>query len=357
MAEDAEDKSEDPTEKRLQETLEKGNVPFSREFAAAASIGAILTAYSLFLPGFIYDLTMLLRSLLGNLHDWPLDTPSDAQNLMVLVGRFLILAMAPIILPLLVAGLLASIAQNQPRLVFNRIVPKFSKISPASGLKRLFGKHTMVELLRSLTKYGAALIVGLAVFGWWWQDVMSLYQRPVIAIPPSIYDASLSVIGSILFFVMILGTADFFYERWRWFGDIRMTKQEVKDEHKQSEGDPAIKQKTRSVARSRARARMMSQVPDATVVIANPTHFAVALRYRYGEDRVPRVLAKGQDLIALKIRAIAEESGVQVVEDKPLARSLYKAVRVDADLPVEFYVPVAQIIRTVMETEKARAGR
>ncbi|WP_075997084.1 EscU/YscU/HrcU family type III secretion system export apparatus switch protein [Salaquimonas pukyongi] len=357
MAEEAADKSEDPTEKRLQDTLDKGNVPFSREFAAAASIGAILVAYSLFLPDFIYDLTLLLRSLLGNLHDWPLDTPSDAQNLMSLVARFLILAMAPIILPLIAAGVIASLVQNQPRLVLNRIVPKFSKISPAAGLGRLFGKHTVVELLRSLTKYGAALIVGLAVFGWWWQDVMSLYQRPVIAIPPSILDASLSVIGSILFFVMILGAADFFYERHRWFGEIRMSKQEVKDEHKQSEGDPAIKQKTRAVARSRARARMMSQVPDATVVIANPTHFAVALRYRNGEDRVPKVLAKGQDLIALKIREIAEQNGINVVEDKPLARTLYKAVRVDADLPVEFYVPVAQIIKTVMETEKARMGR
>ncbi|MCB1439748.1 MAG: flagellar biosynthesis protein FlhB [Nitratireductor sp.] len=353
---DGEDKSEDPSEKRLRETLEKGQVPFSREITALASVTAILAVFMLLLPSFVVDLTRVLQSVFANLREWPLDTPSDAQHLLKLVFFAVILGLAPVILPLMLAGLLSSLAQNQPRFVLSRIAPNFSKISPANGAKRLFGKQALVELAKSLVKFGAAAIISAIVVAKWKDVVLGLHQKAIIGIPAIISEISINVLATLIVFVLILAVADFFYEKNKWFDDIRMTKQEVKEEHKQSEGDPHIKQKTRSVARSRARTRMMQQVPEATVVIANPTHFAVALRYQFGEDRVPKVLAKGQDLLALKIRQIAEENGVRVIEDKPLARALYKAVTVNAELPVEFYVPVAAIIRNVMAAEKRLAN-
>ena len=156
------------------------------------------------------------------------------------------------------------------------------------------------------------------------------------------------------FTIVSLGIVDLIWVRREWYNDLKMTHQEVKDERKQSEGDPQVKMRVNSLARDRARRRMIDQVDQATLVVANPTHFAVAMRYNPATDNAPVVLAKGQDLIALKIRERAETNDIPVIEDKPLARSLYKAANIDKEIPAEFYVPIAKLIRILSEEEKKR---
>lgn len=359
MSEDAdkESKTEDPSEKKIRDTLEKGNVPFSREFTAAFSVLAILLMTVFYIPVFIADMTAALTGLLANISDWPMTSPSDTMNLFNAIGVFFLWHLSPIILPLLVFGLAASLGQNLPRFAIERIKPKFSKISPAKGLKRLFGKQTVAEFFKSSVKFGSAGIVAGIICYLHLESVLQHSVIEAVKIPQTIHDLSVQVIAALVLFVAALGIADFFYVRHTWYDELKMTRQEVKDELKQSESDPMIRQKTRSVARDRARRRMISDVESATLVIANPTHFSVALRYRHEVDRVPFVLAKGQDRIALKIREVAESNDIPVIEDKKLARALYSSAEVQKELPAEFYVPVAFIIRQLLEKEKQVAGR
>ena len=351
---DKESKTEDPSEKKIRDTLEKGDVPFSRELSNVFSIATLLVVAYFYLPAFAVSLTQLLQGMIANAGDWPVDTPNDTMNLVAAVMRAVIFGLAPVILPLLVAGVLAALVQNQPRMVLNRIAPKFNRISPAKGLERLFGKQTVREFFKSIFKFSAAGMVATIVCMSQMDFVLHHVIIESVRIPVAVQQLTLQVLTVLVLTIAILGVADLAFARRDWWDKIKMTRQEVKDEHKQAEGDPHIKMRTRSIARDRARKRMIAQVPSATLVVANPTHFAVAMRYRPLEgDTVPRVLAKGQDLIALKIREIAEENGVPVIEDKPLARSLYKAVNVDADLPFEFFVPVARIIRLLMDKERS----
>lgn len=350
---DKESKTEDPSDKKIRDALDKGDTPFSREVVNVASLMMLVLVAYFYLPQFTVVMTGKLQGILANAGDWPADTPSDTYRLFSSVTWLVMLGLAPVVLPLLLAGLAAALTQNQPRIVLTRIAPKFERISPAKGLKRLFGKQTVRELWKSLFKFAAAGVVATVVLAAQTEFILHHLVIETIRVPASLQQLALQVIGSLALTMVILGAADFFWSRRDWWEKLKMTRQEVKDELKQSEGDPHIKMRTRSVARERARKRMIGQVPLSTVVIANPTHFAVAMRYVQGEDTVPHVLAKGQDLIALKIRAIAEEHGIPVIADKPLARSLYKSVEVDAELPIEFYVPVARIIRVLLEKERA----
>lgn len=345
-------KTEDPSEKKIRDTLEKGDVPFSKELSNVFSITMLVVVAYFYLPQFTIALTEKLQGVLANASDWPADSPSDTYHLFSSLFYLVILGLAPIILPLLIAGVGSALMQNQPRLVITRIAPKFERISPAKGLKRLFGKPTVREFWKSLFKFAAAGVVATIVCLSQADFVLHHLVIEAILIPVSLQKLAMQVIGWLVLTMTILGAADVFWSRQDWWEKLKMTKQEVKDEHKQSEGDPMVKMRSRSIARDRARKRMISQVDEATLVIANPTHFAVALRYAPETDTVPKVLAKGQDLIALKIREVAEEAGIPVIEDKPLARSLYKSVEVDTDLPFEFYVPVARIIRLLMDKEK-----
>lgn len=351
---DKDSKTEEPSAKKIRDTIEKGDVPVSRELTNVFSVATLLVVAYFYLPSFAISLTQSLQGILANAGDWPVDTPSNTMNLVAAIMKMVILGLAPVILPLLVAGVVSALVQNQPRMVLNRIAPKFNRISPAKGLERLFGKQTVREFFKSIFKFSAAGMVATVVCLSQMDFVLHQLIVESVRIPASVQQLALQVLTVLVLTIAILGAADLAFVRQDWWDKIKMTRQEVKDEHKQAEGDPHIKMRTRSIARDRARKRMIAQVPTATLVVANPTHFAVAMRYRPLEgDTVPRVLAKGQDLIALKIREIAEEHAVPVIEDKPLARSLYKAVKVDTDLPFEFFVPIARIIRVLMDKERS----
>lgn len=355
--EDKDSKTEDPSDKKIQETLDKGNVPFSKEITNVASLFAILLVAYFALPASAGKLTNILHSMFANINDWPLDSAEEAENLFTTIRQRLLWVLVPIILPLIVIGLGSALSQNQPRLVLNRISPKFEKVSLMKGLKRLFGKQTVREFSKSLVKMGGAGFIAFSVLYIEKDYILSLIMVDQNLIPAVIHSLFLKLVFGLAITMITLGVADYVWVRKDWFDDQKMSKQEVKDEMKQSEGDPALKQKARAIGQNRSRKRMIKEVDNATLVIANPTHFAVAIRYRQGIDDVPVVLAKGQDLIALKIRSVAEGNDIPVFEDKPLARALYKVARIDKEIPAEFYIPVAALIRGLMKVENKVANK
>lgn len=346
-------KTEEATPRKIEDALRKGNTPFARELTSFASIAAI--AVALQIASYVFHGSALdtLRSFIGQAHDIRIGTLSDLNQLIGLLAGGLAVLIVPLLV-LMAAGIAASIVQNPPRMVLQRISPELSRISLAAGWNRLFGQHGRIELAKAIIKFGIiSAVVAIFAAGHKYEIINTLLIAPpdlprlIVAKTTSLF----LIVGAVLTALVVL---DIFWSRMKWRHDLRMSKQEVKDEHKQSEGDPIVKARQRSIARERARKRMLASVPRATLVIANPTHYAVALRYVRGEQAAPIVVAKGLDFIALKIREIAEENGIPVIEDRALARSLYEVVKPDRPIPQEFYKAVAEIIIHLMSSTKAR---
>lgn len=346
MAEDTdkESKTEAATEKRVRDAIEKGDIPFSREAPVFASILGFLLALAFFARGQAAQLAQSLSPLLDEPRGFRLETGEDATMLLhqvaLTTGRFLL----PFLLLLCVCSLAASLLQNLPRFVGDRITPKWSRVSPVAGMSRIFGLQGQVEFLKSVVKFLSVSVVAILLLrSERTRAVNAMFVDPS-QLPELILTVSIRLVSAVAIAIIVIVAGDLVWSRIRWQRSLRMSRQDIKDEHKQSEGDPSVKARLRSLAQDRARNKMLANVDRATVVIANPTHFAIALRYEPTENPAPLVLAKGQDLIALRIRAIAEEKGIAVIEDKPLARSLYDAVQVDQTIPAEFYRAVAQIL-------------
>lgn len=354
---DRESKTEEATDKKLRDAIEKGNVPFSREAASLASLGGILTIAGLLLTGNVVHLRLTLERFIDNPGGWSLENGADVIQLFYAVGLDVARLLVPIILILAVTGIASSLLQNPPQLVFDRIQPDPSRISIVAGWRRLFGAQALVEFLKAVFKFCVIGFVGFLIMRAAQGDVVKVMFMEPGAIPELVRVLVMKLLGALVIATIVLAAADLVWSRVHWQRELRMTRQEVKDEMKQMQGDPILKARMRSLARDRSRRRMMSAVPRATVVIANPTHYAVALRYVREENGAPLVIAKGQDLIALKIRHIAEEHGVPVVEDKLLARSLYESVEVDKTIPAEFYKAVAEIILFLMARGGSAAPR
>lgn len=343
-AADRDSKTEPATEKKKRDSIEKGQTPSSREAIHFASLLGILLAASLMLGSATGSLVTTLRDLMdlsgevsfGNLSDALLMFDAVAME----VGRFLL----PLVLICGLAPIIAAMLQNSPRIVFERIRPKLSRLSVKEGGRRLFGRQGRVEFAKSVLKLAAiALVVAVLLGADFYTMTNAMFGDPS-AIPELVRIISVRLLAGVCVATVVLVVADLVWSRFHWEHELRMTRQEVKDELKQAEGDPIQKARRLSVARGRARRRMIASVPTATVVVANPTHYAVALRYRRGEDNAPLVVAKGRDLVALKIREIAEAHDVPVVEDKPLARSLHDAVEIDQMIPPEFFRAVAELL-------------
>ncbi|MEF0942008.1 flagellar biosynthesis protein FlhB [Rhizobium sp. BR 362] len=352
--EDKDSKTEKPTEKKLRDTMEKGNVPHSKEATLFASMLATVIYVTFFLPGRIGRMGEVLRDLFEKPDQWQLETGPDVISLFVRIGWEVGNLLLPAIVLFFVFGIGSSLFQNLPTPVLDRIQPQFSRISPVAGWGRIFSTSGLVEFGKSLAKI---FVVGIIMFfvlrGQFFHAIDSL-----VSDPQTIFVRLSTIIQRILTIVLlataIVAIGDVLWTRYHWVDQLKMTKQEVKEEFKQSQGDPIVKSRQRSIARDRARRRMMKQVPRATLVIANPTHFAVALRYVREENDAPIVVAKGQDLIALKIREIAEANGIPVFEDPPLARSMFAQVSVDSVIPSVFYKAVAELIHRIYAAQSNR---
>jgi flagellar biosynthesis protein FlhB len=344
---DRDSKTEEPTEKKIRDSIEKGQLPHSKEAPILASFAAILIFTVFFARDSVVELSGFLSTFLEKPEDWPIDTEVDVIGLMRIVFLEIGKAVAALLILLVAAGVTASVFQHVPSFVIDRIAPKMSRISIREGWNRLFGVRGLVEFLKSVGKLAFALLfIMFAVNGVQHRLLLGMITQPT-AFAMVIREVAINVLLALTFAMVIIGAADIVWSRFSWRRDLRMTRQEVKDELKQSDGDPIIKSRMRSLARDRARRRMMAAVPRATLVIANPTHYSIALKYVREEDAAPVVLAKGVDIVAVRIREIATANGIPIFEDVALARSMYKQVSVDSVIPPQFYQAVAELVRIV----------
>jgi flagellar biosynthetic protein FlhB len=344
---DKESKTEEPTEKKIRDAVEKGNIPFSREVPIFASSAAILVFFVFFMPTGASYLARSLADVFEKSDKWSLETGDDTvslfHHLFWETSHFLLPAFAL----MMTFGIAASVMQNVPRPALDRIQPKFSRVSLSKGLQRIFGPSGLVEFAKSITKIMViSSIIAFALTGDYFDTLSGMFSDPG-TIPQHMARLAQKVFVIILIATAVLALVDLFWTRHHWHSELRMTRQELKDEIKQSDGDPIVKARQRSLARDRARKRMMSDVPRATLIIANPTHFAVALRYVREENEAPVVVAKGQDLVALKIREIADLHDVPVFEDPPLARSIFAQASIGSVIPPVFYKAVAELIHVI----------
>ena len=341
---DKESKTEEATEKKIRDALDKGQTPFSKETPILFSLLAILFVATFFMPGNIAAMAQKLAAMMDQSFEYHLTGSGDVYWLIQRVIFIVTALTLPLFTALILAGVAGSAAQNTPRFVGERIKPQLSRISPIAGWGRIFSAKGFAEFLKSIGKLiFASLLVALILHDLVPRMLQGMNSE-VGSFLVVVKEMLLKMFAAIIFAMVLIATADWFWTRFQWREDLKMTRQEVKDELKQSQGDPIIKARLRSVAYDRARKRMMNAVPSASLVIANPTHLSIALRYDPGRDPAPVVIAKGQDLIALRIRSIAEENGVPVFQNVELARAMYKQVSLDQIIPPEFFKAVAELI-------------
>jgi len=348
---DDSDKTEDPTLKRLDEALQRGDVAKSQEVNAWFVIAASALVLLSFSGSMGSQLVATFRGIIANSHR----VVADGSDMMRLFRQIGVEAMAALAIPFLLLAL-AAIGGNivQHRLVwsFEALRPKLSKISPIAGAKRLFSKQALSNFVKGLVKL--ALVGGLLTALLWPERkrLESLVSTDPAAVMPFIKLLSLQLLGAVVAVLAIIAAADYLFQYRQWYERQKMSLREIKDEFKESEGDPKIKAKIRQLRQSRMKKRMMAAVPGATVVITNPTHFAVALQYERGMN-APVCVAKGMDTIALKIREVADQHGVPIVENPLLARTLHATVEIDAEVPPEHYKAVAEVIGYVLRLDGA----
>jgi flagellar biosynthetic protein FlhB len=345
LADDKDDsqKTEQPTQKRLEDARKKGDVVKSQEVAGLAVLAAGALLLASIGGSTSADIARILEGFLSNAHAVSAETlETRAFWSRIAVGAGLALALPMGVL--LIAAVAGHVAQTGALVSTERLKPDLNKLSPMSGWKRVFGMSAVANFVKGLAKLA---IVGTASVAVLWprrNDLLRMTGVDASAILPIARDASIALLIAALTAYALLAAADYFGQYQSFMRRQRMTKQEVRDEHRQAEGDPHVRARLRQIRQERASKRMIAAVPQATVVIANPTHYAIALKYVQGETPAPVCLAKGVDAVALKIKEVAEEHKVPIVEDPPLARALYPAVDVDREIPPEHYQAVAKII-------------
>ncbi|KIZ41663.1 MULTISPECIES: flagellar biosynthesis protein FlhB [Rhodopseudomonas] len=352
---DTSEKTQDPSQKKLDDALERGDVAKSQEVNTWFLIAGATLVLSSFGSSIGSGIQIPMRNLIEN--SWMIRT--DGPGLLQLTKSLLVVLISALGVPLLMLMLVA-IGSNlvQHRLVFSAesLTPKFSKLSPMAGAKRLFGKQAGANFLKGIFKIIALGAVMVAVLYPERGRLDAMIHFDTAAIMGVIVTLTLKLMTAVVAMLAFVAIADFFFQYRTWYEKQKMSMQELKEEHKQAEGDPHIKGKLRQLRHERMRKRMMAGVPQASVIITNPTHFSVALKYERGMP-APICVAKGQDMIALKIREIAKANDIPIIENVPLARSLYATVEVDAEIPVEHYQAVAEIIGYVMGLKRGLSGR
>ena len=350
------DKSEEPTEKRLRESREKGQVARSRELntlaVMLAGTGGLLATGG--------ELGSALLRVMQASFDLPREVLWNEQSMGLLLMASLqtaLQAMLPLFVYLLIASLVGPIALGGWLFSAEALQPKFSRLNPAAGLKRMFSVKALVELVKALGKFVMILLVGLAVLSADRDALLAMAHEPMeSAILHSVQVAGWSALWMACGLILI-AAIDVPFQLWDNRQKLMMTKQEIRDEYKDSEGKPEVKQRIRQMQREMAERRMMAAIPQADVVITNPTHFAVALKYDPSKGSAPVLLAKGGDFMALKIREIAQEHKVMVLESPGLARAVFFSTELDHEIPAGLYLAVAQVLAYVYQLRQFRAGK
>jgi len=353
MAEqEGQEKTEVPTEKKRRESREEGQVAFSKELSSAALLAGIVLTLVATSPIILDAMRQLMSQIFRDLAQ---SEELSIDSIFTLSGEILSIilpAFAPFAAVIIFIGIFASVLQVGVLITFKAIAPKFNKISPLTGLKRLFSSQSLADFLKSMAKL---IIVGFVGYLTYIDKITELNGLFVLT-PESILIYNFTVVaevaGKIVLALVAIAIFDYFYQRWHHEQQLMMTKQEVKDETKQTEGDPQLKARIRQIQREMSNARMMQEVPKADAVIVNPTHFSVAILYDRDVMTAPEVIAKGADHLALRMRTVARENNVPILERPELVRDLYANVEIGDDIPERFYKAIAEILAFVYRLRK-----
>ena len=340
------EKTEQPTGRRRREARKKGQVAKSVEVNSALILLVGMVSLTIFGGYMLSRMMAANRFLFSQLSNIQL-TPESLQGQLLDGALFMVGLMAPVFISIVIIGVAANLLQSGLLISSESIKPKLSHLSPLRGFKRLASKRSLVELIKGILKIAIVGWVGYLTVAALSHEMIPLMDRSVWDIFQWICAGILKVSYRIIFVLIILAALDFVYQRWEHVQSLKMTKQEVKDEHRQAEGDPQVKSKIRSIQLRTALRRMMKDVQKADVVITNPTEIAIALSYVPEKMSAPVVLAKGKRLLAQRIRELAAQHDIPLIENKPLAQALYKAVDVGQEIPGNFYQGVAEILAQV----------
>ena len=337
--EGGQDKTEEATPRRIEKAREEGQIALSREVAGFVALGFSLIGMTLGLPPLVYELMRGMRGVMENSHQLQIGLVATEMMRMALIATLPVMGLA------MLGAIAGTMLQSRGLVSAKSLKPQFSRISPGSGIKRLLGPEGGIEFLRTLIKLG---VVGAAL---WWAIGDPRDLRTVLSLGPGdllhlMMRAAMSLFIAAMVAFAAIAVLDYQVVRFRHLHKLRMTRQELREEVKESEGDPIIKGRIRNIRMARARRRMMAAVPKAAVVITNPTHYAVALAYDENSQAAPKIVAKGTEAVAARIRTLAEESNVPLVSNPPLARALFK-LELETEIPAEHYQAVAEIIAYV----------
>ena len=348
---DKSQKTEEPTARKLEEARKRGQVINSREVSNFLMIFAGTMVVGVAGPGIMRELRLTLQKYIGLAHQFP----TDSIGLRNVMAQLFIDVGAILFVPLLVlmfVAFMSGFVQTGPLFTTEPMKPDLSKISPLKGFERLFSMRSIVEFLKGIFKlvivFGACFMALYPYFG----GVEHFVGQDFGPAMFDLRDLFLKMMTAALVVLFLMAVADYIYQRFDFMQKMRMSKQEIKDEFKQTEGDPFVKGKLRALREQKARQRMMQAVPEADVVITNPTHFAVALKYKPDEMDAPVMVAKGVDAVAARIRDVAKENKIPVVENPPLARALYDSMEIDQMIPGEHYKAVAEVISYVFRLRR-----
>lgn len=353
MAENDQEKTEQATPKRQREAREEGQVVVSREISSALVLLGVIVAFYASGNWMVQQMAGVMQRYFGGMGQISLRDDS-LQTLIINVMADFALIVFPVMLAALILGVAASIFQVGFTISGKSLMPKFSKINPVQGFSRLFSLRASVDLLKALAKIVVLGGLAYALIRDETKALPLLIRMNVMGIWAFVGRAALRIFMYTFVALAAIAGLDYLFQWWQHQKDLRMTKQEIREESRQTEGDPKVKSRIRSIQMEMSRKRMMADVPGATVVITNPTHLAIALRYDGKEMPAPRVVAKGAGFIAEKIKEIARSNRIPVVENKPLARSMYKSLKIGAFIPLEMYRAVAEVLAYVYRLKGIR---
>lgn len=346
------EKTEPATDKKLRDARDEGKVAKSKELTAAFDLIVLFLVLKVFMSFVGEKLLGFFSYIYNRMPDFLNETQKDMSSVTVrnfmndIILQFLLTCL-PFFIFGVVVTILVSIVQVGWKVTTKPMAPKLDKFNPINGFKRIFSKDAIFELIKSVLKIGVILYMAYSAIKSHQNDIFILYELPLKRAVALVGDIIINTGLKISIVYLIVGIVDYIYNKHKFNEDMKMTKQEVKDEFKNTEGDPAIKGQQRKRMQEASQRRMMQDVPKADVVITNPTHFAVAIKYDADTNQAPVVTAKGQDYVAMKIKEIARDNNIRIVENKPLARMLFHNVELGAEIPPELYQSVAEILAMI----------
>ncbi|NRA29277.1 MAG: flagellar biosynthesis protein FlhB [Parvularculaceae bacterium] len=350
---DESEKTEEPSPKKLTDARKKGDIPVSREVATLGSIVATILLVAFAAPPLVRSITASASPFITSAHDIAMD--GSQYDVTAVLGELffkIFAAMSPLFLAFAGAALLAAFGQNALVFATDRIKPKADRLNPMKGLKKIFSQDSLVELAKNLVKVAVVTTV-VAIFTMnEIENFTAMASYDLNSVPERMQGMVIKLLSAVMIVMIIIAIIDVIWKQMDWKKKQRMTKKEVKDELKQTEGDPQVKQRMSEIRRNQKRKDSMAAVPNATVLVMNPTHYAVALRYVPDEGDAPVCIAKGRNLIALKMREVAQQHNVPVIENPPLARALHAGLEEDQPIPPQFFKAVAEVINYVYRSGK-----